>query len=165
MPVWEASGRRSAASRGQGSHRPTDQRDVVHSERVVDVTYRATAHRDDDWWIVEVADIGVTQARSISEVYRMASDLVYAMTDVKAAEVEVHFVGGVFDEIAQVRQMQERAEEQMAEASAAMRRMVATLRDAGLSGSDIARVLCVSRQRVSQLSRVGTASSRQTLNV
>ena len=123
------------------------------------MTYRATAHRDDDWWIVDVTDIGVTQARSISEVYRMASDLVYAMTDEKGAEVEVCFVGGVFDEIAQVRLMQERAEEQMAEASAAMRRMVANLRDAGLSGSDIARVLGVSRQRVSQLSRSSGASS------
>lgn len=94
----------------------------------------------------------------------MASDLVYAMTDVRGAEVEVRFVGGVFDEIEPVRRMQEQAEQQKAEASAAMRRLVASLHEAGLSGSDIARVLGVSRQRVSQLSRTGRSSTQQKLN-
>lgn len=126
--------------------------------------HRATARLDDGWWIVEVQDVGVTQARSVSEVHRMASDLVYAMTDVRGAEVEVRFVGGVFDEIEPVRRMQEQAEQQKAEASAAMRRLVASLHEAGLSGSDIARVLGVSRQRVSQLSRTGRSSTQQKLN-
>lgn len=129
---------------------------------MVAVTYRATARLDDDWWIVEVDDIGVTQARSISQVYRMASDLVYAMTDVKGAEVDVRFEGGVFDEIGPVRQMQEHAEQQMADASAAMRRLVVSLLDSGVSSADIARVLGVTRQRASQLTRAARTST--TLN-
>ncbi|HEX5018982.1 MAG TPA: hypothetical protein VFX15_15495 [Actinomycetes bacterium] len=119
--------------------------------------YSATAERDGKFWIITVDGIGVTQALSVAEAPEMASGLVYAMTDVKDAEVDISFKGGALDEIDAVRRKQERAEREMAEASDEMRRIVGKLHQQGMKQSDIAALLKVSRQRASQLVRSATA--------
>lgn len=116
-------------------------------------TYKATAELDDaNWWIITVDGVGVTQARSVREAEEMAIDLVYAMTDEEGADVDITFSGGPFDEIEPLRRKQEVAETLMAEASTDMRALVAKLLEVGLHKADVARVLKVSPQRVSQLS-------------
>ncbi|MGX7825330.1 hypothetical protein ACTG9Q_09570 [Actinokineospora sp. 24-640] len=52
-------------------------------------TYQATARREDEWWVVEVDGVGVTQGRSTAEAHRMAVDLVAVMTGVPVGTVEV----------------------------------------------------------------------------
>ncbi|GAB2761982.1 hypothetical protein [Amycolatopsis magusensis] len=45
-------------------------------------TYRATAHREDKWWVVQVEGVGATQGRSTAEAQRMAADLVSIMEEI-----------------------------------------------------------------------------------
>ncbi|MGA6163281.1 hypothetical protein [Amycolatopsis magusensis] len=44
--------------------------------------YRATAHREDKWWVVQVEGVGATQGRSTAEAQRMAADLVAIMEEI-----------------------------------------------------------------------------------
>lgn len=115
--------------------------------------YTATARREGKFWVITVDGVGVTQALSVAEAPEMAAGLVYAMTDVKDAEVEINFEGVDVNEIAAVRHRQEQADCAVAEASEAMRALVAGMDQQGLKQSDIATLLNVSRQRASQLVR------------
>lgn len=119
--------------------------------------YAATAVRDGKFWVITIDGVGVTQARSLAEAPEMASGLVYAMTDVKNADVDITFKGGAVDEIDAVRRRQERAEREIAEASDEMRQIVRELHEQGIKQADIAARLKVSRQRASQLVRSATA--------
>lgn len=60
--------------------------------------YAATATRAGKWWIIEVSDLGTTQAHSATEAQAMTQDLVATMLDVPLADVGVSMtfeVGGV----------------------------------------------------------------------
>lgn len=129
----------------------------MHDEGMALMRYTATAERDGKFWLITVDGVGMTQALSVPEAQEMASGLVYAMTDVKGAEVDITFKGDALNEIDVVRRKQERAEREMAEASAEMRQIVGKLHKQGLKQSDIAALLNVSRQRASQLVRSATA--------
>jgi len=119
-------------------------------------TYRATAHREGRWWVVEVDGLGVTQGRSLAEARYMAEDYVITVLDLADnTDVEIDFHVRLDDQLeADVRDVKERiarlTEEQQA-VGARSRNTVNELKDAGLSGRDIAEVLGVSPQRVSQL--------------
>jgi septal ring factor EnvC (AmiA/AmiB activator) len=65
--------------------------------------------------------------------------------------ITVLFDNGLDEEIAAVRADLEHAERAQRDAAARSRRLALLLREAGLSGADIAVVLRVSPQRVSQL--------------
>ena len=52
-------------------------------------TYRATARRDDNWWVVDVDGVGTTQGHSTAEAQRMAADLVAIMKDIPLDQVRV----------------------------------------------------------------------------
>ena len=45
-------------------------------------TYTATAHREGDWWVIDVEGVGVTQAKRLDQVEGMARDMVALMLDV-----------------------------------------------------------------------------------
>lgn len=113
--------------------------------------YTATAERDGKFWVITVDGVGVTQALSVTEAQEMASGLVYAMTDVEGAEVDIAFKGGALDGVEAVRRKQELVEQLNAEASEEMRRLVVAMDREGLKQAEIAVVLKVSRQRVGQL--------------
>lgn len=134
-------------------------------------TYRATAHREDAYWVVRIEGVGVTQGRNLAEAKVMAADLVVAMLDVEPAQVTVELdvdlphglgeaVTAARHSIAEAASAQRRAAEQS-------RALVRALRgDAGMTGKDIAAVLGVSEQRVSQLAagspvRSGEVHSRR----
>jgi hypothetical protein len=52
-------------------------------------TYAATARCEDQWWVVEVEGVGVTQGSSTNEVQRMAADLIAAMEGAPLDEIHV----------------------------------------------------------------------------
>jgi ribosome-binding protein aMBF1 (putative translation factor) len=120
---------------------------------VVAVTRTATAIREGRFWVVDVPGVGVTQGRSVREARVMAADLVEAMTG-NAEEVEVQFE--LPDE---VREVVEHARTTSAEAqrlsSVAAEEYRQAVRELvtgrGMSKADVAALLQVSQQRVSQL--------------
>jgi hypothetical protein len=52
-------------------------------------SYTATAIREGDHWVVDVAGVGTTQADSVDDVEEMALDLVVAMTHTAPEEVHL----------------------------------------------------------------------------
>lgn len=118
------------------------------------MTHVARARRWDHGWEIYVDGVGVTQVRILEHAKRQACDLIETMTDERPGEedVEVRLDMGDFDErAAAAREMTARAAEAQREAAVATRQVVADLRREGLSVSDIATILGVTRGRVSQL--------------
>jgi DNA-directed RNA polymerase specialized sigma subunit len=118
-------------------------------------TYRATAHREDKWWVVEVHGVGTTQGRSTAEAQRMATDLVAVMEEIPldelSVQIEFELPGSLGDEIKCARQETRQAEQAQRSAAEKVRRVVAHLLSSGMSKQDAARILGVSAQRISQL--------------
>lgn len=52
-------------------------------------SYRATARREGRLWVVGVLDVGVTQGYDLAEAHNMAADLVVAVRQVPAQDVDV----------------------------------------------------------------------------
>jgi DNA-directed RNA polymerase specialized sigma24 family protein len=120
-------------------------------------TYRASAHREGKWWVIDVDGVGVTQGRSTAEARRMAADLVAIMLEVPLTQVEVEIafeVPGILgEEIRQARSETLRAEEAQRHAAEKTRAVVAHILEDGMSKQDAARILGVSPQRISQLTK------------
>lgn len=54
--------------------------------------YTATAICEGDHWIIDVTDVGTTQADSVDDIEAMAVDLVTAVTHTAPAEVHVRLL-------------------------------------------------------------------------
>jgi len=123
----------------------------------VDVAARRWEHG----WELSVSDgrgpLVVLPVRRLSAAERMVRDFVACQDGIDPRSVEVRvtvaFGTALDDEIAAVRAALEDAERAQREAAARSRSLALRLREAGLSGADIAVVLRVSPQRVSQLMR------------
>lgn len=118
--------------------------------------YTATATREGKWWVIRVDGVGTTQARHLNEVDEWARGLIEAMTDAEVpAETPVAITVRLGDrvdaEVDAARQATRAAEEAQREAAARARRVVNQLLAQNLTQADVATVLGVSRQRVSQL--------------
>lgn len=120
-------------------------------------TYRATARRENKWWVVEVHGVGTTQGRTTAEVQRMAADLVAIMKEIPLDEVRVQVEfevpGDLGEEIRRARQETREAEQAQRRAAEKVRRAVGHILESGMSKQDAARILGVSPQRISQLSK------------
>lgn len=118
-------------------------------------TYTATAHREGDWWVIDVEDVGVTQAKRLDQVEHMARDLVAAMRDVEMDDVAVEVLFKVDPEldglIVATKSAVEQAREAQAKATEASHTTAVRLKTAGLSLRDIGELTGVSYQRVHQL--------------
>jgi hypothetical protein len=118
-------------------------------------TYNVTARRWKRGWELHIDGVGVTQSRSLGEAEGMVRDYVESLTgaDVSGAVVVIAAeVGDGLDEEARTaREAVAAADKATREAAARSRKVARDLRDAGLSGRDIAAILTVSPQRVSQL--------------
>ena len=105
-------------------------------------------------WELHVDGVGVTQVRVLHQAQQQVRDLVTTMTgepsDTDPVDVRID-LGPLTERVTNARQLTQRAAALQAEAAAANRQVVMDLRDAGLSISDIAHVMGVSRGRVSQL--------------
>jgi DNA-directed RNA polymerase specialized sigma24 family protein len=118
------------------------------------MTYTAHARRWDHGWELHVDGVGVTQVRVLEHAKAQVCDLVETMTDSRPAEEHVEVtldMGDLGTQARNVREMTAQAADLQRRAATASRQVVADLRGAGLSVSDIATVLGVSRGRVSQL--------------
>jgi hypothetical protein len=118
-------------------------------------TYTATAHREGDWWVVEVEGVGVTQAKRLDQVEDMARDMVALMTDVDIETVAVDVAPQVGPEldglVISARTAADVAKKAQAKATEVSRATVKRLKEAGYSLRDIGVLTGVSYQRVHQL--------------
>lgn len=122
-------------------------------------TVDVAAQRWEQGWELHISDergsIGVLPARRLSRAQRIVSNYIACTNGVDPATVDIRIVvrfdNALDGEIAAVRADFEDVERAQREAAARSRRLVLLLRDAGLSGAEIAVVLRVSQQRVSQL--------------
>jgi ribosomal protein S9 len=118
-------------------------------------TYNVTARHWKRGWELHIDGVGVTQCRSLAEAETMVRDYVESLTGTDAGDAVVVVtpeVGGGLDEQAQAaREAVAAADRAIREAAAQSRKAARDLRQAGLSGRDIAAILRVSAQRVSQL--------------
>lgn len=109
--------------------------------------------REGRFWVVDVPGVGVTQGRSVREARVMAADLVQAMTR-QAEDVDVRFElpDNVPVAVDQARAATAEAKRLASVAADEYRQAVRNLVvDRGMSKADVAALLQVSQQRVSQL--------------
>jgi hypothetical protein len=132
-------------------------------ETVAD-TYQVRAKRWAHGWELHIEGAGVTQAHTLRDAERMARDYIALDTgadpDSFAVEITPEIGGELGERTAAARQAVADAEEARRAAAAQSRVAARRLREAGLSGRDIAAVLHVTPQRVSQLLKEGTRGSR-----
>jgi len=117
------------------------------------VARTATAVREGRFWVVDVPGVGATQGRSIREAHAMAADLVEAMTG-HAENVDVQFElpDEVREAVDHARATSAEAQRLASVAADEYRQAVRDLVvDCGMSKADVAALLQVSQQRVSQL--------------
>jgi DNA-directed RNA polymerase specialized sigma subunit len=118
-------------------------------------TYNVTARRWKRGWELHIEGVGVTQARGLGEAESMVRDYVESLTGQDGSGSTIVItpeVGGGLDEEARAaRDAVAAADMATREAAARSRRVARDLKAAGLSGRDIAAVLRISAQRVSQL--------------
>ncbi|WP_326611972.1 hypothetical protein OG949_23435 [Streptomyces scopuliridis] len=117
--------------------------------------YRARALRREQGWQVEVPDIGNVWVNNLNVASEAARELIAAQTGCGAASIHIQ-VAALLDEdlqkatksaiqaVLDARRAQEKA-------AASYRQVARKLKDSGITGGDIAIVLGVSPQRVSQL--------------
>lgn len=116
--------------------------------------YHVRAKRWEHGWELHIDGAGVTQSRTLGGAEQMVLDYVASLTgrDTSADTVVITpDLGGLEQQAAEVREQLARAQRETQDAAAASRRVAARLRAAGLSVTDTAAVLGVSRGRVSQL--------------
>ncbi|HEY0816211.1 MAG TPA: hypothetical protein VGE11_23295 [Pseudonocardia sp.] len=122
-------------------------------------TVDVTAQRWEQGWELHLSDdrgvLGVLPTRRLSRTQRLVRDYIAYTDGIDPTTVTVH-IGVRFDndldeEIAAVRADLELVDQAQRATAVRSRRLALLLRDAGLSGADIAVVLRVSPQRVSQL--------------
>lgn len=122
-------------------------------------TYTAKAAREGRWWVITVPGIGVTQSRTLRDAPTAACGLISAMRNIDENTISVAVIPEVGESTAEI---VARAKAGVAELETHQRQVARTSRLAaaalaehGLTGADIAAVLGVSPQRVSQLMKDG----------
>jgi DNA-directed RNA polymerase specialized sigma24 family protein len=126
-------------------------------------TYTVRAKRWKHGWELHIDGVGVTQSRNLDGAEQMVRDYIEALTDRDTSDDAVIIqpeVGGGLDEAAEAARAAVTEAEHALRAAAARNRQVAQrLRREGLSGRDIAAILHVSAQRVSQLLKGSTTAA------
>ncbi|MCL2091368.1 MAG: antitoxin HicB [Micrococcales bacterium] len=118
--------------------------------------YEVRAVRWARGWELHIDGVGVTQSRSLASAERQVRDYLATLYDVDADGVDVVVrpeVDGLEERAAQAVARTRAAEEESRSAAAQVRAVVTQLRDAGVSVDDTARIMGVSKGRVSQLTR------------
>ena len=119
-------------------------------------TYNVTAKRWKHGWELHIDGVGVTQSRTLDTAEQMVRDYIETLTDKDVSGDKVVItpdLGELHRKVTTVRELLAAADRQQQEARNSYRALAADLRAAGLSVSDTAAILGVSRGRVSQLSK------------
>jgi len=118
-------------------------------------TYRVRAKRWARGWELHIDGVGVTQSHRLADAKDMARSYIAMVCDISPDLFTVDIVpevGGGLDEAAtNAREAVRQAEEAQRRAAARSRSVARQLHERGLSGRDIAALLQLSPQRVSQL--------------
>ena len=119
-------------------------------------TYMVDAKRWEHGWELHVQGVGVTQSKSLHSAARMAREyisLVEGISDESTIDVEIlpKIDAALGQEVVAARKAVHELAERQREVAALSRAAAKDLAGSGLSGADIAIVLDVSPQRVSQL--------------
>ena len=119
-------------------------------------TYNVTAKRWKHGWELHIDGVGVTQSRTLDTAEQMVRDYIETLTDQDVSRDTIVItpdLGELDRKVTTVRELLAAADRQQQEARNSYRALAADLRAAGLSVSDTAAILGVSRGRVSQLSK------------
>jgi DNA-directed RNA polymerase specialized sigma subunit len=119
-------------------------------------TYTATATREGRYWVLDVGDLGTTQALNLDEAQEQVRSLVSLMTEIPADSFDVAIVPeldkAIAAELAATRAAVDEVAARQVDVARRQRELVRSLVDVGgLSRRDAAVVLGVSHQRVSQI--------------
>ncbi|WP_427890842.1 hypothetical protein ACQHIV_01330 [Kribbella sp. GL6] len=121
-------------------------------------TYEVSVRREGRWWMVAVPALdGLTQARRLDEVERMAREYVAVSTDVPLSKVAVEVTGieaggqDLLEAKTLVEGLRRRAKDLEALVAELTREVASVLTDVDVPVRDVSSVLGVSHQRVSQL--------------
>ncbi len=118
-------------------------------------TYHVVARRWKRGWELHIDGVGVTQIRRLGEAEGMVRDYIESLTGQDTSDSTVVIrpeVGDGLDaEARAAREAVAAADRMTREAAARSRQVARDLRSAGLSGREIAAVLDITAQRVSQL--------------
>jgi hypothetical protein len=118
-------------------------------------TYTVRAKRWARGWELHIDGVGVTQSHTLHDAEATARDYIMLDTDAPEGSFNVEIVpdigGGLDEQTRAARAAVAEADQAQRRAAARSRQAARDLRQAGLSGRDIAAVLKVSPQRVSQL--------------
>lgn len=131
--------------------------------------HKIEVERDDRWWMVHIPELdGLTQARRISEAEQMAREWIAVSTGTPIKDITVHTVRILVDgrdvlaEARHVHDLRNHAAHAEREALTAASDYTKQLTHAGIPVRDIAALIDVSPQRVSQLANEKTMASRPT---
>ena len=118
-------------------------------------TYRVDVERDGRFWLLRVAEVGVTQARHLREVDTMARDLIALTTDSDPAtfdlDVHVEVPAATRRHLQQAERLRDQARDSQSKAADELRAAAQELARSGLPLRDIGQLLGVSYQRAHQL--------------
>jgi predicted XRE-type DNA-binding protein len=126
-------------------------------------TYTAHARKWEGGWELHIDGVGVTQSRTLRDAERMVRSYVCMDTGADRDSFAVEILpdlAGLETRVRQVRATTARAEAAQRKAATMTRAVVRDLKARGLSGNDIAAVLNVSPQRVSQLAKSEQSETR-----
>lgn len=118
-------------------------------------TYNVRAVRWEHGWELHIDDVGVTQSHGLNDAERMVRDylrLDYGDEVAREAEIVIKpDVDDLTEEVNAVRRTSVELRKAQDAFAGVQRAVVGQLKDRGLTGADIARVMEISPQRVSQL--------------
>lgn len=117
-------------------------------------SYTVTARRWARGWELHIDGVGVTQSRSLASAEGMVRDYICMDFDVEPDSFDVTItpeVSALDVDVQAARTAIDEAAAAQRAAALQSRAVARALKDAGLSGADVAAVLGVSTQRVSQL--------------
>ena len=126
-------------------------------------TYSVRAKRWERGWELHIDGVGVTQSHNLAEAESMSRSYISMTTGAPATAFSVDIVpeigSGIHEAARDARKAARQAEEAQRGAAQQLRHVTAELKKRGLTGRDIARVLEVTPQRVSQLLSSGVAQT------
>ncbi|WP_284986827.1 hypothetical protein [Arthrobacter sp. fls2-241-R2A-172] len=124
----------------------------------------AVAHKEGKWWEIHIHELDrVTQASRTKDIQDMATDLAAIALNLDPDEVKVNVTlrppGDVMHRWTQAREDAEKAQELSAKAASESRSVVAELSQQ-FTITEVARMLGISTQRVSQLKAKNSGEAR-----
>ncbi|WEV69702.1 hypothetical protein OZX73_02135 [Bifidobacterium sp. ESL0775] len=127
--------------------------DAYGNKTVHQASYSVTVEPDEKYWILTIPGVGVTQARTLSEVDTMARDLIEIMTGDRdfAIKQEMRFPEEVEAHLEAMKRYREQSRQANALAARESRKAAKGLRKVGLTLRQIGQALGISYQRAGQL--------------